>query len=47
MGESITEAVKRALENEFPLMEVDLDLTFDPAWNQEMISEVGINFLNQ
>ncbi|MCJ7757275.1 MAG: metal-sulfur cluster assembly factor [Gillisia sp.] len=47
MGESITEAVKRALENAFPLMEVDLDLTFDPAWNQEMISEAGINFLNQ
>jgi len=47
MGESITEAVKRALENAFPMMEVDLDLTFDPAWNQEMISEEGINFLNQ
>ncbi len=47
MGESITEAVKRALENAFPLMEVELDLTFDPAWNQEMISEEGINFLNQ
>jgi len=47
MGESITEAVKRALENAFPLMEVNLDLTFDPAWNEEMISEAGINFLNQ
>ncbi len=47
MGESITEAVKRALENAFPLMEVYLDLTFDPAWNEEMISEAGINFLNQ
>jgi metal-sulfur cluster biosynthetic enzyme len=47
MGESITEAVKRALENAFPVMEVELDLTFDPAWNQEMISEEGINFLNQ
>ena len=47
MGESITEAVKRALENAFPMMEVDLDLTFDPAWNEEMISEAGINFLNQ
>lgn len=47
MGESITEAVKRALENAFPQMEVALELTFDPAWNQEMISEAGINFLNQ
>lgn len=46
MGESITEAVKRALENAFPMMEVDLDLTFDPAWNEELISEAGINFLN-
>jgi metal-sulfur cluster biosynthetic enzyme len=47
MGESITDAIKRALENAFPLMEVDLDLTFDPAWNEELISEAGINFLNQ
>lgn len=47
MGESISEAVKRALEHAFPIMEVTLELTFDPAWNQEMISEAGINFLNQ
>lgn len=47
MGESITEAAKRALENAFPMMEVALELTFDPAWNQEMISEAGIHFLNQ
>ncbi len=47
MGESITEAVKRALEKAFPQMEVTLEITFDPAWNQEMISEAGIQFLNQ
>jgi metal-sulfur cluster biosynthetic enzyme len=47
MGESITEAVQRALENAFPQMEVDLELTFDPAWSQEMITDEGREFLNQ
>ena len=47
MGESITGAVKRVLENTFTGMEVQLELTFDPPWSQEMISEEGRQFLNQ
>jgi len=47
MGESITGAVKRILENTFTGMEVQLELTFDPLWSQEMISEEGRQFLNQ
>lgn len=47
MGESITDAVKRTLENIFPGEEVLLSLTFDPPWNYERISEEGKKYLNR
>jgi len=47
MGESITGAVKRVLENTFVGMEVQLELTFNPPWSHERISEEGQKFLNQ
>jgi len=47
MGESITDAVKRALENTFTPMNVQLKLIFDPPWNHERISPEGQIFLNQ
>ena len=47
MGESITGAVKRVIENTFTGMEVQLELTFNPPWNHEMISEEGQLFLNK
>jgi len=47
MGESITGAVKRVLENTFVGMEVQLELTFNPLWSHERISEEGQKFLNQ
>ncbi|HSN61498.1 MAG TPA: metal-sulfur cluster assembly factor [Ferruginibacter sp.] len=47
MGESITGAVKRALENTFTNTQVQLELTFDPPWSHELISEEGQKFLNQ
>lgn len=47
MGESISTAVKRALENTFTDMEVQLEITFDPPWSHERISEEGQIFLNQ
>lgn len=47
MSESITEAVKRTLENTFPGQEVQLELIFNPPWNYERISEEGQLFLNK
>jgi metal-sulfur cluster biosynthetic enzyme len=47
MGESITGAVTRVLENTFTGMQVQLELTFNPPWNHERISEEGQIFLNQ
>ena len=47
MGESITEAVKRALENAFLGQKVQLELIFNPPWNYERISEEGQLFLNK
>ena len=47
MGESITGAVKRVLENTFTGMEAQPELTFDPPWSHERISEEGQQFLNQ
>ena len=47
MGQSITSAVKRVLENTFTAMVVQLTLTFTPPWNHERISEEGQKYLNQ
>jgi metal-sulfur cluster biosynthetic enzyme len=47
MGESITSAVKRVLENTFSGEEVLLRLSFDPPWSYERISEEGQKFLNR
>ena len=47
MGESITSAVKRVLESTFAGEEVLLELTFDPPWTYERISEEGQQFLNR
>lgn len=47
MGESISAAAKRVLENTFPTTKVLIDLRFDPPWSHERISEVGLKFLNR
>jgi metal-sulfur cluster biosynthetic enzyme len=46
MGESMTDAATQALQQVFPDDKVQLTLTFDPAWNPEMISEEGKKYLN-
>ncbi len=46
MGESITTAVARALENTFTNSQVSLQLTFHPSWSNTMISAEGQKFLN-
>jgi metal-sulfur cluster biosynthetic enzyme len=46
MGESITKAAKEKLSRTFPNEEINLALTFDPAWNHERISIEGQKFLN-
>lgn len=47
MGENIISGVRHALGAIFPGDEINLNLTFDPAWNYEMISEEGKQFLNR
>lgn len=47
MGESITAAVKRVLEKTFEGEKVSLELSFDPPWSYERISEEGKQFLNK
>lgn len=47
MGESITESAKSALQQGFPDSSIELNLSFDPPWNQSLISEEGKLFLNQ
>ena len=47
MGESIVDGVTNALQNTFCDDEVNVVLTFDPAWNSGRISEEGKIFLNQ
>lgn len=47
MGESITNAVKKTLKATFPEYETEMELTFDPPWSHEMISDEGREFLNE
>jgi len=47
MGESIVEGVRNALQTTFSEDEVNIALTFDPAWNADRISDEGKIFLNQ
>ncbi|MBE2230203.1 MAG: metal-sulfur cluster assembly factor [Chitinophagaceae bacterium] len=47
MGETLVAAVQRALEATFNGREVEVELSFDPPWNYERISERGKDFLNR
>ena len=46
MGETIVASTTQAMEQSFPEEKIQVNLTFDPAWDQEMISEEGRIFLN-
>lgn len=41
MGEAITTWTQQALAKEFPELQVQVTLVWDPPWNFEMISEEG------
>lgn len=45
MGESIQSNVRDSLEERFPSWEVNINLTFVPAWDTTMISPEGQEFL--
>lgn len=47
MGESISHAALESLKASFPGEEVVVELTFDPPWSHERISEEGREFLNE
>jgi metal-sulfur cluster biosynthetic enzyme len=47
MGHSIVDGVENNLKANFPDFEVQVRVTFDPPWSQEMISQEGLDFLNQ
>jgi len=47
MGESIVDSVTNNLKTNFPDWNVEVQLTFDPSWNFEMISDEGRIFLNR
>lgn len=47
MGESITSNVKSTLQRTFEDYGIEVELTFEPSWNYEFISEEGKLFLNR
>lgn len=47
MGEAMLDGVYEALRITFPGCETEIQLTFDPPWNQERISEQGRTFLKK
>ncbi len=46
MGESIVETSKQAVQQVFPDHKIQILLTFQPPWDQSMISEAGNLFLS-
>ncbi len=46
MGESIQANTTEALKMSFPGYEVTVNITFEPHWSQEKITEAGRLFLN-
>lgn len=47
MGESIVDGVTQALQQTFPDDTIQVDLTFNPPWSYNLISEEGRKFLNR
>ena len=47
MGESIVDGVTQAMQQTFPDDTIQVDLTFDPPWSYDLISEEGREFLNR
>jgi len=47
MGESIVDSTTQAMQQSFPEDKIQVDLIFEPAWNQSMITDEGRVFLNQ
>ena len=47
MGEAIQTGVRNVLEKEFSDFEVEIDLTFKPAWNYDMVSSEGMQQLQE
>ena len=47
MGESITTSATNALQAAFREYSIAVQLTFDPPWNHSLISEEGLQYLNQ
>ncbi len=41
MGEAITNGVKNSLEDDFPERSADINVTFDPPWSFELLTEEG------
>lgn len=46
MGESIVESATQAMQQIFPTNDIKIMLTFQPPWDQSMISEAGNLFLS-
>lgn len=47
MGESITGSVEQVLKETFAEPSVTIELTFQPPWSYDRISEAGKNFLSR
>ena len=47
MGESITTDVIHSLRDAYPDWQINVNLTFNPPWNFEMISPEGRKFLGR
>ncbi len=47
MGDAIQTGVRNVLEKEFPDHQIEIELTFLPAWDYDMVSEEGMRQLEE
>ena len=47
IADTIVMNVMQAIQNEYPDYETNVELTFEPPWTPDMISEEGKRLLNQ
>jgi metal-sulfur cluster biosynthetic enzyme len=47
MGHAIVDGVEHNLLFHFPDYTIQVSVTFDPVWSQQMISQAGIEFLSK
>jgi metal-sulfur cluster biosynthetic enzyme len=45
LSDAIVQNIEGSIKNEYPNFTINVEITFEPRWNTDMISEEGKNIL--